>query len=169
LLFSFVDLSRDLRVNSGIMAIEFSTALGLLKTITGTTRRLADAREEAKINEVAIQLQGIVLDLQSEMMIIQSDYQSVLRAKEDLDKKLIEQQNWHNERARYQLKKVGDGVFVYALKDGNATTEPAHWLCAHCYEDQKRSILQRSPYPTWLCPRCKTKVVIADIPEGLHK
>jgi hypothetical protein len=91
-----------------------------------------------------------------------------LRSKDELEKKLIEQENWHNERARYHLKKVGGGVFVYALKESNATTEPAHWLCAHCYEEQKKSILQRNPYPTWLCPRCKTKIVITDIPEGLH-
>jgi hypothetical protein len=150
------------------MATDFSIALGLLKTITGAAKRLADTREEVKVNEVAIQLQGIVLDLQSEMMMIQSDYQQVLRSKDELEKKLIEQENWHNERARYHLKKVGDGVFVYALKDGKATTEPAHWICAHCYEEQKKSILQRNPYPTWLCPRCKTKIVITDIPEGLH-
>ncbi len=163
-LFSFVDLSRDLRVNSWIMAIEFSTALGLLKTITGTTKRLADTREEVKVNDVAIQLQGVVLDLQSEMMIIQSDYQSVLRAKEDLEKKLIEQEGWNKERARYHLEAVA-GDFVYALNVVKPSVESAHWLCAHCYEEKKKSILQRSPFPAWLCPRCKTKIVIADFPK----
>jgi hypothetical protein len=150
------------------MAIEFSTALGLLKTITGTAKRLGDTREEVKVNEVAIQLQSIVLDLQSEMMLIQSDYQNILRSKEDLEKKLVEQESWDKERARYHLKNVGSGAFVYALKDGHATTEPAHWLCAHCYEEKKKSILQRNPYPQWLCPRCKTKIIITDTPEGLR-
>src|ERR1019366_1824411 len=83
-----------------IMAIDFSTALALLKTITGTTKRLADAREEFKVNEVAINLQSIVLDLQSEMLMIQADYQNILRSKEDLEKKLVEQEGWENERAR---------------------------------------------------------------------
>ena len=76
------------------MAIEFSKAIGLITAITSAAKRLADAREEVKVNEVAIHLQGIVLDLQSEMMMIQSDYQSSLRSKEELAKKLVEQEGW---------------------------------------------------------------------------
>jgi hypothetical protein len=147
------------------MPIDFSTALGLLRTITSTTKGLADARTEVKVNDVAIQLQGIVLDLQSEMMVIQSDYQGVLRSKDDLEKKLIELEGWDKERARYHLKAVGDGIFVYALNVVKPDVEPAHWLCAHCYEEKKKSILQRNPYPQWLCPRCKTVIIITDIPR----
>ena len=125
------------------MAIEFSKAIGLITSITSAAKRLADAREEVKVNEVAIQLQGIVLDLQSEMMMIQSDYQNILRSREDLGKKLIEMEGWDKERARYHLEKVGGSWsgFVYALNVKNPSVEPAHWLCAHCYEDKKKSIL----------------------------
>jgi hypothetical protein len=147
------------------MAYDFSTALGLLKTITGTTKRFADAREEFKVNEVAIQLQGITLDLQSEMMMIQSDYQNILHSKEDLEKKLIEQEGWDKERARYHLESVGDGIFVYLLNPTANDIEPPHWICAHCYEEKKKSILQRNPYPSWICPRCKTRIVITDFPK----
>ena len=150
----------------GDMAIEFSKAISLLSTITGAAKRLSDAREEVKVNEVAIQLQGIVLDLQSEVIMIQSDYQNILRSKDDLEKKLVEQENWDNERTRYRLEKTGGGNFVYALNVNKNDVEPAHWLCANCYQEKKKSIIQRNPYPKWLCPRCKTQIVIADFPDS---
>jgi len=147
------------------MAIEFSKAIGLISEITSTAKRLAATREEVKVNQVAIDLQGIVLDLQSEMMMIQSDYQNVLRSREELEKKLAEQENWNKERARYHLESVGDGSLVYALNTSEQTTQPPHWICAHCYEEKKKSMLQRNPYPQWLCPRCKTVIRISDWPE----
>jgi hypothetical protein len=151
------------------MAIDFSAAFGLMKAITGTTKRFADTREEFKVNEVAIQLQGIALDLQSEMQMIQSDYQNVLRAKEDLEKKLVEQEGWDKERARYRLEKVGHGVFVYSLDMTQPNIEPAHWICANCYQEKKKSIIQRNPYPHWICPRCKISVIINDWPGNNNK
>lgn len=153
------------------MATDFSTALGLLKTITGTAKGLLNTREEVKVNEVAIQLQGIVLDLQSEMMIIQSGYQSVLHAKEELEKKLIEQEGWDKERARYHLEQAGamGSRFVYALNDSEKSIEPKHWLCTHCYEDKKKSILQERPHSIFHCPRCKTDILVAGRPGSPYQ
>jgi hypothetical protein len=149
------------------MPTEFATAIGLLKTITSTTKGLLDAREEAKINDVAIYLQGIVLDLQSEMMMIQPDYQNVLRSRDELEKKLAEHENWDNERARYHLEKAQGmwGNCVYALNASNPAVEPAHWICAHCYENQKKSILQARPENKWYCPRCATVILVTGFPK----
>jgi hypothetical protein len=166
--FSVVDLMRIFGVNRQIMAIEFSKAVGLIAAIASAAKRLSDTRVEVKVNDVAIQLQGIVLDLQSEMMIIQSDYQGVLRSKEELEKKLIEQEGWDKERARYHLEKAGAGDwfnFVYALKAGTQPVEPAHWLCTHCYEDKKKSVLLSRPNSRWYCPRCNTEVLIGGLPK----
>ena len=89
------------------------------------------------------------------MMMIQSDYQNILRAKEDLEKKLVEQENWDKDRARYHLARVGGGwnAFVYALKERKPAIEPAHWLCAHCYEEKKKSIFQTGDLNKWKCAR----------------
>jgi len=137
---------------------DFTKAIGLVAGITQTAKRLADTREEVKVNEVAIQLQGVVLDLQTEMMMIQSDYQNVLRSHEDLEKKLVAQENWEKERARYRLERVGEGVFVYALNPGQAEGEPHHWLCTRCYDNKQKSILQRYGVGEYRCPVCKTSV-----------
>jgi rubrerythrin len=149
------------------MTTDFSNALNLIRTITSTAKRLADTREEVKVNEVAIQLQGIVLDLQAEMMMIQSDYQNVLRSKEELEKKLIEQEAWDKEGARYHLNRA-DGIwanYVYALNVTNPAVEPPHWLCSNCYQNKKKSILQARPANKWHCPRCNTEILMTGFPK----
>ena len=145
------------------MAIEFLKAAGLVGEIASATKGLLNAREEAKVNQVAIQLQGIVLDLQSEMLMIQSDYQNVLRSRDELEKKLAKQEDWNKEGGRYHLQNVA-GNFVYALDLEKPSAEPPHWLCANCYQQNKKSILQNNPYPHWLCPSCKTQIVIMSFP-----
>jgi hypothetical protein len=91
-------------------------------------------------------------------MMIQSDYQNVLRSREELEKKLIAQEGWDKERSRYCLEKVGLGVFVYALKAENQGGEPKHWICSKGYEDKQKSILQGHGMNLYLCPRCKTDI-----------
>jgi rubrerythrin len=137
---------------------DFSRVVGLVTGISQATKRLLDARQEPKINEVAIHLQGIVLDLQSEMLMIQSDYQQVLRAREDLEKKLAAYENWEAQRARYHLERVGQGIFVYALNTDHQGSEPVHWLCTRCYDNKQKSILQRVETNDYCCPVCKMQI-----------
>jgi hypothetical protein len=149
------------------MAIELTKAIKLVGQITNLAKGMANRSTEVKINEVAIHLQNIVLDLQAEMMMIQSNYQEVLRTKEDLEKKLAEDEKWDKERARYHLQKIGTEIgaigfaYVYALKAGQNAGEPDHWLCARCYNDKKKSILQPTPSASWwVCPECEHKSYI---------
>ena len=148
------------------MGFDFSTAVRLVSDIGKTAKRLADTREEVKVNEVAIQLQGIVLDLQTEMMMVQSNYQNVLGANEDLKKQLVQHEQWEKDKERYELKFVGNATFVYSLKPGIDPIQPHHWLCTNCYKDGKKSILQRLDRgaPMMFCPSCKTEIRPHDWP-----
>ncbi len=77
-----------------------------IEAIRKTAQTLLDTRTELKVNEVAIHLQGIALDLQSEMMVIQTQYQDALRTNEDLKTKLVQYENWDKEKDRYTLEMV---------------------------------------------------------------
>ena len=45
-------------------------------------------------------------------------------------------------RKRFQVTNFGGGTFAYLLKDEAADGEPPHRVCATCYEDGRKSILQ---------------------------
>jgi hypothetical protein len=138
---------------------DFLKAIGFVRDISNTAKSFVNAREEFKINEVAIQLQGIALDLQSEMMVIQADYQNILRSCEDLKKQLEQYENWEKEKARYELIHSGNATFVYALKSEHHASEQIHWLCANCYNQNEKTILQRGPDGLRMrCPKCKMEI-----------
>jgi hypothetical protein len=62
----------------------------------------------------------------------------------DLEQEIARIKAWEAEKQRYQLIAPWPGCFVYALKETSKGTEPPHWICEHCYQDGRKSILQNS-------------------------
>lgn len=147
--------------------LTFGKAIEAITSIRKTAQSLSNAREELKVNEVAIHLQGIALDLQSEMMMIQTQYQDALRTCEDLKSKLVQYENWDNEKSRYRLEPIGNNSFVFSLKPDHPAGEQEHWLCTNCYNQGQKSILQMEPsgYTRMCCPRCQMKIQPAKWPK----
>jgi hypothetical protein len=146
-----------------LMAIEFSAAQKLIREIAATVKRLGETRDEFKLNEISIRLQRLIIDLQNEITLVQSGYQTVLRAQDDLKKKLSERERWEEISSRYRLERVGTVLFsfVYVPDDAQPSMEPTHWLCAHCFEQKKKSILQYAGMNKYQCPSCKTEFAIS--------
>ena len=135
--------------------ISFSPIYDTLSKITGITKGLLDTHIQVKINDVAIELQGAIIDLQSKVSAVQTEYQEALRAKEETEKKLVAYEQWDRESSRYVMKEIAAGVVAYALKPDCAAGEPSYWLCPTCYKDRKASILHPldSRHNVLLCPR----------------
>lgn len=81
----------------------------------------------------------------------------------ELEKEIVELKNWDRERERYQLATVTRGIFAYRVKPGMESDEPPHELCANCFDQGKKSILQcEQPISIgprfYVCPRCKTSL-----------
>src|SRR5260370_35297808 len=55
---------------------------------------------------------------------------------------LFRSKAWGAEKEKYELKNVGRGSFAYVRKKDAQPSEPSHWLCAQCYQNSKKSILQ---------------------------
>jgi len=94
---------------------------------------------------------------------MQSQYQSLLQEKDVLKKQLAEIEDWGAEAAKYELKDLGGGVFVYAQRPEYDTLTPAHWLCTRCYQDRQKSVLVNSGryIPSGLrfkCFRCNNHI-----------
>jgi hypothetical protein len=89
-----------------------------------------------------------------------------LRQISDLEKKVAELEAWNAEKEKYQLHDIRqglpggqDGMFAYRLKSMGSTGEPIHFLCANCFYDRHKSILQHQMLvpgacEAYLCHRC---------------
>ena len=79
---------------------------------------------------------------------------ALLELVSELKDKLAKHETWEIERARYGLKELPHGGLAYSLNEAEQSVEPAHYICATCYEDRVKSILQPK-LKGFVCPRCK--------------
>ena len=75
----------------------------------------------------------------------------------------MELENWEHESERYKLTTLATDILVYTLKPGKENGEPPHMLCVKCYNERKKSILQRKLKSmagvTYICHTCKSEIL----------
>jgi hypothetical protein len=90
----------------------------------------------AEVNQKAIELQNIIIDLQGRIFEIQQSHSAI-------ENELVEINNWEKNTANnYHLYEPYSGKFIYASNEPMKNNEPAHWICPNCYKDRIKSILQ---------------------------
>lgn len=70
---------------------------------------------------------------------------------------------WQEEATRYKLVEPwSNGSLVYALREVEKKSEPAHYLCTKCFSDGRKSILNPledgKGWCIYRCPHCKSEV-----------
>jgi hypothetical protein len=65
---------------------------------------------------------------------------------------------------RYELWKAPSGTLLYRLKESRAAGEPEHFLCPHCIQNKRKSILQGKD--RLYCIPCKVSFVVE--PRARH-
>lgn len=78
--------------------------------------------------------------------------------------KYIECEKWKTETLpNYKLAELAPGVLVYKFNPVKESTEPDHSLCADCFLNQKKSILQRTRRDGfgihYHCHRCGADII----------
>jgi hypothetical protein len=96
-----------------------------------------DSETLAKITS----LQAVLAEAQTSQLALLEQNSSLLKLKNGLEKEIARLETWAHESQRYKLHEVQPGVVTYALKESHANGEPAHWLCANCYNNSQKSIL----------------------------
>jgi hypothetical protein len=143
-----------------------AAAIGSLKTAADIAKGFLDLKEAAAVQGRVIELQGVILAAQSSALAAQSDQFSLLEEIRDLKTKMAELETWVAEKKRYGLKDVsGRGEFAYVIKKSEQHSEPTHAICANCYQQEKKSILQWSGrgYDSethWKCPVCDNLITM---------
>jgi len=133
-----------------------AAAAGLLKSI----KDLVGAQDtKAQIS----QLYDIILAAQADALAANIKERTMLDRIGELEKQLTSMEAWKETKQRYALTNPHPGFFTYAMQESCKGSEPAHWICAKCYEDNTKSILhvereEVGRKTMQVCPRCKTRI-----------
>ena len=150
-----------------------------IKPVADIVKTLAPIVREAKskgldpqyaddLNNIIADMQGAVLDAQSDALTAQQIQAEQLAKIRELEQTIAEFENWEAEKARYKLvsaSRIREGTFVYLLREEAAENEPQHYICPKCYEAKIKSILQLGLFYYTLeakCPECQTKFIVDD-------
>jgi hypothetical protein len=126
-------------------------------------KQLAENRElvtaVSEVNSKLIGAQSVALEAQQEQA-------ALAQRVHELEQKIMTLENWEREAERYELTAIASEVFAHCLKPGMEQGEPPHYLCANCYGDHKKSILQsdnsdgKMARTNLVCLRCKGSIMI---------
>lgn len=115
-----------------------------------------------------------VIELQKEILSAQAAQFTLIEQVGDLEKEVARLKAWDADKQRYKLTELRPGAIAYALKEGMDNGEPAHKLCAACYEAGFKSYLVQE---TWspgrchvmVCHGCGWHAYLSGMAESAHK
>jgi hypothetical protein len=134
---------------------------------------------------LSAQVQDQIREMNDKILLAQqsalasNEYQSsLLKQVGDLEKHIAELEAWDAEAETYDLTDVRTKdhimgrAFAYAPKPGTHATEPPHFICANCYQERHKSILQEQTlFPlahALICSRCNVIVYKEGQPSPDH-
>ncbi len=146
--------------NELMLASQSVQALGtLLKAANG----LANYNEiVAKVSEVNEKLMGA-----NAVALAAQEKQSALSARvKELESEVTRLRDWSAEAERYETREVAVGVFAYLSKSETGKFQSAHKLCANCFNQGTKSLLQQQKVEvgrqlSLVCHRCKANIVFS--------
>src|SRR5262245_31866689 len=135
------------------MIAEISATWATLNAAVKAATSAFKTVEDVKAKEAIADIQNSLIDLQTKLLTIQSQYEELAEVKRKLEQKIMEYEKWDSEASRYKLQEVAKGIFVYVLQNDHASGEPIHWLCPNCFQKREKSILSK-PAVDYLNYRC---------------
>ncbi len=159
--------------------ITFQGAISGLKAAAEGAIALGKLHTLAEVQAKAVELQQIILSAQSSALEAQSEQFALLEQIRNLEKELADVKAWESEKQKYELIDLFAGndragaAFVYARKSGVEPAEPPHKICAHCYQEGKKSILQQETRVpgmdrVLLCNACGSEIYVAGVRHPQH-
>jgi rubrerythrin len=144
--------------------------LSSLKVLKDMTQATVEMRDIVAFRERLIEIQPKIIDAYDAAIRAQIDRSALLEQIRELEKQVAGFEAWEAEKQRYELVKLHAGALAFRVKESMRGAEPEHYICASCYQEGKKSILQG--FTDYLnensltCPRCKTKTVHSYTQQG---
>ncbi len=143
--------------------IMFQGAMAGLKAAADIAIGLSKLNTMTDVNAKAIELQQVILNVQSTALAAQSEQATLVHRIRELEEEVVRVKAWETQKQRYALVRPfdDDGSVVYALKESMSDGEPPHYICTNCHEDGRRSVLQgrfKERRSILVCPTCKGEI-----------
>lgn len=143
-------------------------AVSSMKTAFDIAKAISEMKSMTDVQGKVIELQQAILAAQSSAMTANAEQFAALEELRKLKEELEKTKGWELEKSRYRLFQGSSGGVVYAVRQScQKENEPPHYLCANCFEQGRKSILNNhtgsTGFNNWLCPVCK-----AQFPTGFR-
>lgn len=118
-------------------------ALSSLQTALSLGRAMVDVRDSAKAQDQLIKFNEAIISAQQNLIEAQQEHQKLIdelrRAREECE----ELRRWDEEREKYVLRGIAQGVFAYMPTAYSGELVYAQKLCTNCFDQYRKSTLQQ--------------------------
>jgi hypothetical protein len=144
-----------------------------LRSAVEITKAMKDIHDANLIQTKVFELTREILSAQTCALDANTAQTALLEENRGLRDKVAKLETWQAEKTRYQLTEVGEGLTAYTLKPGLEHGEPKHVICANCFQDGIKSVLQtETRFPgrceVLVCHRCGADLYIHGGREPEH-
>jgi hypothetical protein len=149
------------------------SALSSFKAAKDIAEAMIGLRDASAFQSKLIEFQSKILDAHDSAFAAQEERSALIDKVRQLEEEVANFKAWETEKKRYELKPLAEGVFAYALKPDAQGSEPAHWICAGCYQNAQKSILQterREPgmIVFYVCHSCGAELISGGFRSPQH-
>ena len=149
-----------------VTGAEIGGAISGLKGALDLVKGVKAVSEGLAVQDVQMDLGQRIIEAQAALNSAMAAQTEAAERIRDLEQKIVRLKDWSAERERYHLVDVDGGAFAFMPKPGMESGQPAHWLCANCFEQGQKSFLQFKGQKrdvreaTYGCDRCKGTIAV---------
>ena len=122
--------------------MELAAGLASLKAAFDMAKALNGAHTQAQIDSVRVELLGKISDALDALQTARDERAALKDEIAALRQQIAGFERWDTERAKYELVEPVAGKLALKRKEGVQPDEPTHYICPHCAEARKKSLLQ---------------------------
>jgi DNA-directed RNA polymerase subunit RPC12/RpoP len=152
---------------------EVLAAAQALKTVVELVKDLLGAGRAQPTDPKVRQLEAAIIEAESRALAAYPAVAALEERVRDLTEENARMKAWERERDRYQLHELVPGAFVYRVKEEARGAEPVHAVCATCFQQGLKSILQEKDAPgrrrVAACPKCSFEIVVQSPPAPTQR
>jgi hypothetical protein len=116
--------------------------IDIVRSVKSAALNKKNLNLEKALLENKIELTTVLMDAINALLFRDNMILNLQEEKREIKEKLKQMTEWNAEKQIYKLENLGRHAIVYIPKEEIALKQPSHYLCATCYNNQKKSFLQ---------------------------